>query len=302
MSGQSKDNLRTINKSVITSESKTLHKIENITDFNKPNDVPGADPSKFKRVMVIDTETTGFNPEKDEIIELAFNLIEFDLEGNFYRILYRYSGHQEPVKEHNKELSKEVSLVTGLTMDDLRGKTLNIEAIKSILEKTDIVVAFNASFDRSFLEAIIPEFKEKYFACAYTEIPYLELYGFTGSQELLLSKICSLYYDSHGAEADVNALSVLLSTKAPNSDKTLFYVLLKMSSAKRTRLFSKGTSYEDNKVLREEGFRWNPALKMFYKDVSENELERNANIIKELNGTVIEQGLTGFNKFRKYSA
>lgn len=244
--------------------------------------------------MIIDTECTGLNTKKDEIVQLAFNLIEFDTEGNFYKVLYQYSSLQETQRKFHPK----AALITNLNNEKLKGHSIDKETLKNLLEKTDVVIAFNASFDRPMLERFEPLFQKKYFACALEEIPYLELYGFGGSQELLLQKICNVYYGAHDALMDVNALTYLLSQKAPNSDKTLFYVLMKMSQASKTRVHIITEDYLDGDYLREKDFRYSPNTRIFYKDVKDSELQETIDFIESLGAKAQTQVLNGFNKFR----
>lgn len=93
--------------------------------------------------VVFDIETTGFNPQTDEIIEIGAVKIKN------YQIIDRFSVLINP----NKEISVEIEKLTGITNDLVKDR----ETIDVILPKfLDFVgnatlVAHNAKFDTSFI-------------------------------------------------------------------------------------------------------------------------------------------------------
>lgn len=98
---------------------------------------------KYKRI-VIDLETTGLNPNFDEILEIAM----IDQDGK--TVLHAYS------KPERIEEWQEAERVHGITPDQVKNcKTFNdlIPRIKEILEESEELVAYNAGFERAFLHA-----------------------------------------------------------------------------------------------------------------------------------------------------
>lgn len=95
--------------------------------------------------LVIDTETTGLHPKKDKIIEIAWVFCE--------------GGHAISQGAHlvhvAQELSSEVKKLTGINNDMLYHAptwTQVMPQIKELLKRSDFLVAYNADFDRRFLE------------------------------------------------------------------------------------------------------------------------------------------------------
>ena len=73
-----------------TGDYKVIKRFQPVEFYNVN---PGSD---IKIGIYLDTETTGMDPDEDEIIELALVPFEFDKDGNIYRLLPAYNAFQEP--------------------------------------------------------------------------------------------------------------------------------------------------------------------------------------------------------------
>jgi DNA polymerase III epsilon subunit family exonuclease len=93
----------------------------------------------------LDVETTGLDPSIDRIIELA--LVPFNMPNAMpYCQLFSID---EP-------LPREITNITGISDEMLKGKPTFKESVNQflpLLEKASFVVAYNAKFDRPFLES-----------------------------------------------------------------------------------------------------------------------------------------------------
>jgi len=95
--------------------------------------------------LVVDTETTGLHPQRDKIIEIAWVVCE--------------GGHAISQGSHlikpQEALSREVQKLTGIN-DDMLQYAPNwkhiMPKITELFEKSDFIVAYNADFDRRFIE------------------------------------------------------------------------------------------------------------------------------------------------------
>lgn len=104
--------------------------------------------------ITIDIETTGFDPEKDEILEIA--AIKY-IENNEVEVFSRAVKVQKP-------LTKEISELTGITDDFLLKNGMDIEtALKDFWDFVGRakLVGYNISFDMSFLRNASIEHKKK---------------------------------------------------------------------------------------------------------------------------------------------
>ncbi|MBL93258.1 MAG: hypothetical protein CMH56_15775 [Myxococcales bacterium] len=95
--------------------------------------------------LVVDTETTGLHPHKDQIIELAW--------------VYCRHGHLISKGAHliefKGELSNEIKQLTGIQDEMLRHAPAWQEVmpeLQALMERSAFMVAYNADFDRRFIE------------------------------------------------------------------------------------------------------------------------------------------------------
>src|SRR5258708_7468198 len=72
--------------------------------------------------------------------------------GELLRLITRYAGFEDP----NEPLSEPIKRLTGISDDDVRGQKINWDLINEELRLSEIVVAHNAGFDRSFIDGKCP--------------------------------------------------------------------------------------------------------------------------------------------------
>ena len=97
--------------------------------------------------VVIDIETSGINPEKDEIIRLsALKIVSGETAGEF-------SSFVKP----RKPLSAEVERLTGITNKSLEDKRSINDVLPDFLEfiGNSTLVAHNIGFDMRFINAAL---------------------------------------------------------------------------------------------------------------------------------------------------
>ena len=107
--------------------------------------------SKYDRLFLFDTETTGLQYNRDEIIEFAAVVVE------------QQNGHAVIVQEYDELISlspggfvpPQIEQLTGITNQDIRErgipKTRVCRAISEMIRGNTLLLAYNAHFDLSFL-------------------------------------------------------------------------------------------------------------------------------------------------------
>jgi ATP-dependent DNA helicase DinG len=93
--------------------------------------------------VVLDTETTGFSPERDALIEIAAAITRGT------EIIARFSTFVDP----GREIPPGITELTGITDEDVRGVPDARQAVAELdaFVGDRVMVAHNASFDRSFI-------------------------------------------------------------------------------------------------------------------------------------------------------
>lgn len=115
-------------------------------------------------IHVIDAETTGLDPDKDRVIELAAVQLHYLEEPTHVAITPLGSSFVNP----RVPIPPEITGINHITDEDVAGAPDLGEAIDQVLtpfwrESVDIVAAHNAKFDKDFL----PPLKDKRWICTY---------------------------------------------------------------------------------------------------------------------------------------
>lgn len=149
--------------------------------------------------ITIDIETTGLDPEKDEILEIA--AIKY-IENNEAEIFSRVVKVQNP-------LTKEISELTGITDDFLLKNGMDIEtALKDFWNFVGRakLVGYNISFDMSFLRNASIDHKIKMQANKCIDILQLARRKVKGTKNYKMSTVASALgiemVQKHRAESD----------------------------------------------------------------------------------------------------
>lgn len=134
---------------------------------------------KYHRIVFFDTETTGYDPEKDQIIELAMLAVEQDEETGDPKTVERMDNFVQ--LEHVPELPQKIRDLTGIMELQLQtegisemamlqkfsdmifphySKTISSDLFFRRLTQRVLLVAHNAHFDLSFIAHGMMRYKE----------------------------------------------------------------------------------------------------------------------------------------------
>jgi DNA polymerase-3 subunit epsilon len=236
---------------------RVLRRLVPRTDF-------GVEPlGAVGRVVILDTETTGLDSKADKIIELALLAVEVDTAtGAALRVAQAYEAFEDP----GRPIPADVSELTGITDDMVRGQELDETRVAELLKDAQLVVAHNARFDRPFVEARLPAFAALSWACSIADIDWAgEGWGSSRLEYLAIKR--GLFYDAHRAGMDCHALLAVLDAPLPVSGTTGFARLLEAARATSFRVFADGAPFETKDLLKARGYRWDAERRVWHGEV-----------------------------------
>src|SRR4051812_48056706 len=102
--------------------------------------------------ILLDTETTGLDHAKDEIIELGMVKFDYSADGRIVGVRDTFSAFNEP----SVPISAEVTALTGITDEIVAGHRLDDAAVTDFVGQSVITIAHNSGFDRRFVERYWP--------------------------------------------------------------------------------------------------------------------------------------------------
>ena len=128
-----------------------------------------------RHIAIVDTETTGTDPLLDEIIDVAVVIVEADALGQIVGI----DRVGQALRDPGMPIPAVITKLTGITDDDVRGRTIDLDRLERLLAGADVRVAHSASFDIAFLENLMPGLAGASWACSANEFDWLAA-GFDG--------------------------------------------------------------------------------------------------------------------------
>ena len=221
--------------------------------------------ARVAQAVLLDTETTGMNPDADQLIELGLVKFEYDRDtGAVGRVLGSYDGLEDP----GRPIPPEATAVHHITDAMVAGRRLDEAAIERLLDGVGVVIAHNAGFDRPFVERRLPGFAALPWACSLREVPWDAL-GLGGAKLEYLAYRYGFFFEGHRAEIDCRALLEVLRQPVPGADdgRTAFEYLLESARQPSLRIRATGSPFESKDLLRMRGYRWDAERRVWYRDL-----------------------------------
>ncbi|WGS20158.1 MULTISPECIES: 3'-5' exonuclease [unclassified Bradyrhizobium] len=253
-----------------------------------------------KTGILIDTETTGLDVQKDEVIELGMVKFDYLADGRIAGVRDVLSSFNEPTVS----ISQEVTALTGITDEMVAGHRIDADAVSAFAEDAVIVIAHNAGFDRKFAERYWPIFERKAWGCSATEVEWRK-HGFEGSRLGYLLNGTGFFHHAHRAVDDCHALLEILAFELPTTGTPALAVLLERARKKTIRLWAEQSPFDLKDALKRRGYRWSDGSdgrpRSWYVDVDESMLDDEiAFLTTEIYFCDVEprlQALTAFDRF-----
>lgn len=206
---------------------------------------------KLKVGLMVDVETTGLDPVKDEILELGLVPFNYDSTGRIWMQGEPFQSFNDP----DRPISAEITALTGITDDMVRGHKIDVAEVDELLAVSNFVVAHHAAFDRRFLEKIAPEAVKKPWGCSMSQVPW-NAEGINGrSLEYILMKQ-GFFFDGHRAPDDCKAAIHMLAQPLPRSGRLPMAALRQTAAANTYRVWAESTPFEVKDTLKARGYKW----------------------------------------------
>ncbi len=159
------------------------------------------------RGIVLDLETTGLDPSRDEILQVAI----IDLDG---KVLL--NSYVQPLVATAWPAAQEVNHIDPSMVAEAPHITELLPEIQGILNGVDLIVGYNVGFDLSFLAAIELDWNAGHYDVMAAFAPiYGEWSDYFGDWKWKKLTVCARYYDydwSGGPSGAHNALSDCYAT------------------------------------------------------------------------------------------
>lgn len=210
------------------------------------------DGSELRLGIVLDTETTGLDTAKDEIIELAMVPFTYSPDGRIFQVQQPFHGLRQP----SIPISAEITAITGLDDEAVRGHAIDPDEVAAFAEPATIIIAHHAAFDRPFIDRFCPALQRKCWGCSMEEIDW-RAEGYETKRLASLVAEAGYFYDRHVAVHDCLALIELLARPLPKSGRLGLAALIETARQPTWRLWAEDSPFHAKDVLRSRGYRWN---------------------------------------------
>lgn len=198
-------------------ETRVLHRITPLDQWKATK----WEGPLYMKVAVLDLETTGLDPQHDEIIEIAVAIIQIDGQGRVIGVESIRTGLQQP----SRPIEPNIAAITGIDDAMVAGKRISPTSITEYLGSAQACLCFNAEFDRRHLEMLVPEVAEMPWICAMRDVPWRDL-GFDGAaQNYLLAQAGMFNPTAHRAADDVASLVNLLAHECHDGRTVMAHAL-----------------------------------------------------------------------------
>lgn len=230
---------------------------------------PALKATQVGRAAIVDTETTGTEPDRDKIIELALIVFEYDRDtGEVGPVVDRYTGFEDP----GMPIPPESTAIHHITDEMVAGQKLDEGALIDALRGVGLVIAHNAFFDRRFLERRFPLFETQRFGCSQYDIDWTAN-GISSHKLEYLAYRGGFFYEGHRAEVDCHALLEVLAQPLGETGAPALKALLESARQPSMKLWANDSPFETKDVLRARGYRWDAQERAWNRELREPGLE-----------------------------
>lgn len=227
-----------------------------------------------RTALFVDVETTGMHWMTDRIIEFAGVPFTFGKDsGRIVSVGAAFVSLEDP----GRPVPPEIVRLTRITDEMVAGQRIDDTQLKALADRTQLVIAHNARFDRPFVEARFPFFEDKHWACSINDVPW-DAHGL-GSVKLgwLLMEHAGLYFRAHRAEDDCLAAIHILATPFADDGSLPMRHLLETSRRHTIMVRAVNSHFDTKELLKARNYQWDNGApdraKAWQKEIAEDAQE-----------------------------
>ncbi|MCX6062708.1 MAG: 3'-5' exonuclease [Caldiserica bacterium] len=250
-----------------TGDYRVVRKLRPVERYAKPD----GEPTQLG--VILDTETTGLDPQVDDVIELGMILFEYaPATGRIGRVVDTFDALRDP----GRHIPAEITAMTHITDDMVRGRAIDAAAVEAFVARATVIIAHNAAFDRPFVEKQWSVFAAKPWGCSMSQVHWRDE-GIATQKQELIALCMGFFYDAHRAENDCRALLHILASTLPVSGQPVLKPLLDHAMANDARIWAIAAPFDAKEALKVRGYRWSTGAgsdpKAWHVTVMADELE-----------------------------
>jgi len=217
----------------------------------------------MKLISILDTETNGLDPKNNQIIEIAiilYDLINAAPVNSFSAII---SSEPNPVEHING--------IGSSLMKNMTDWKISTNVISEFINKSDIILAHNAVFDKEFFENSFlqnevygyPNHFVKPWVCSMNHIKWPKKHTSRSLMAIALAHGVPVIA-AHRAMTDCDILARLLTRVHENGTD----LIKLMELAMRPRVLVQAlVSFDDRQLAKDEFFDWKGDTKQWLKEI-----------------------------------
>lgn len=226
---------------------------------------PLGDEPKLK-ALILDTETTGLDFRRHEVIEVGGVLVEVGVRsGNIGRVL----GLLKELEQPTTPIPAEVTAINNITNEMVAGLKFDEARIRAAFDACDFVIAHNAQFDRGFIDERFPGL-DKPWTCSIDDLNWKE-HGYLSNALEVISMENGFFYDAHRAVDDCYALAYTLGTPMKKGGQMPMLTLIESMKKQQFNVIATAAPFEKKDLLKARGYRFDGETKLWSRAFSGND-------------------------------
>lgn len=216
----------------------------------------------LRRCLIVDTETTGVDYKKDNVVEIGAVLYSIENGGTLMQ-----ASTLIPLAPGLKNEAEEINNISDRLIAEAGEQRIFFKPVFSaMVESADVILAHKAEFDMAFLTGMdIQLWSSKPWLCTKSDFKFNK--GKPGDSLINLTLAHGLGVASaHRALTDCQNLARILDTYSPAERDLLFaYALLPRDT------YVALTTFQEKELAKARGFQWDGDKKQWTKRMTETE-------------------------------